>query len=162
MANLDDKKEVVKEIKEKVEKSISLVLLKYAGMNAESETALRKHLYENKIDYKIYKNNLVRLALKGTKYEALDDELVGPVAYAFSYEDPTAAARSIYEKIKDIEAVELKAGVVEGTKYDQSGIKEIAQIPGKEILLGRLLGSFNGPISSFARCIKQVAEKKEA
>ena len=161
MANLDAKKAVAEEIKEKVEKAVSIVLLKYNGIDAEKETELRKHLTKNNVDYKVYKNTTIRFAVEGTKFEEIKKDLEGPTALAFSYDDPTAAARSLYDVVKDVEALELKAGVVEGIYYDKDGIKEIAQIPSKEVLLSKLLGSMKSPISSFARVIKQVAEKGE-
>ncbi len=161
MANVDIKKAVAEEIKGKVDKAVSMVLLKYNGVDAEKETELRKHLLENNVDYKVYKNSTIRFAVAGTKFESLTDELVGPTAVAFSYEDPTAAARSIYDIVKKYNELELKAGVVEGVHYDKDGILEIAQIPSKEELLSKLLGSMQSPIASFARVIKEVAAKAE-
>lgn len=161
MANLEAKKAVAEEIKEKVDKAVSIVLLKYNGIDAEKETELRKHLTKSNVDYKVYKNTTIRFAVEGTKFEEIKKDLEGPTALAFSYDDPTAAARSLYDIVKDTEALELKAGVVEGIYYDKDGIKEIAQIPSKEVLLSKLLGSMKSPISSFARVIKQIAEKGE-
>ncbi|MCQ2748780.1 MAG: 50S ribosomal protein L10 [Clostridia bacterium] len=162
MANLESKKAVAEEIKEKVDKAVSIVLLDYNGIDAEKETALRKHLTENNIDYKVYKNTTIRFAVDGTKFDEVKKDLEGPTAVAFSYDDPTAAARSLYDIVKDCDALELKSGVVEGTYYDKEGIKKIACIPSKEVLLSKLLGSMKSPISSFARVIKQIAEKQEA
>ena len=161
MANLESKKAVAEEIKGKVDKAVSMVLLKYNGIDAEKETELRKHLTQNNVDYKVYKNTTIRFAVDGTKFDEIKKDLEGPTAVAFSYDDPTAAARNLYDIIKTTDALELKAGIVEGVYYDKNGILEIAQIPSKEVLLSKLLGSMKSPISSFARVIKQIAEKGE-
>ncbi len=86
--------------------------------------------------------------------------LEGPTALAVSKEDATAPARVLAEFAKKADKLELKAGVVEGTYYDQKGIQVIATIPSREVLLGRLLGSMQSPIANFARVIKQIAEKE--
>jgi len=161
MTNLECKKKVSEEIREKVEKAVSVVLLKYNGIDAEKETELRKHLTQNNVDYKVYKNTTIGFAVEGTKFEAIKKDLVGPTAVAFSYDDPTAAARSIYDIAKKYDSLELKSGIVEGVYYDKDGILEVAKIPSKEELLSKLLGSMKSPISSFARVIKQIAEKGE-
>lgn len=161
MANLESKKKVAEEIKEKVEKAASIVLLKYNGIDAEKETELRKHLTENNVDYKVYKNTTIRFAVDGTKFDEIKKDLQGPTAVAFSYDDPTAAARNLYDVVSKNDALELKSGVVEGVYYDKAGILEVAKIPSREVLLSKLLGSMKSPISSFARVIKQIAEKAE-
>ncbi|MCQ2910547.1 MAG: 50S ribosomal protein L10, partial [Clostridia bacterium] len=141
MASLENKKAVAEEIKEKVDKAVSMVLLKYNGIDAEKETQLRKHLTENNVDYKVYKNTTIRFAVDGTKFDEIKKDLEGPTAVAFSYDDPTSAARNLYDIVKDCEALELKAGVVEGVYYDKQGILEVAKIPSRETLLSKLLGS---------------------
>ena len=112
--------------------------------------------------YKVYKNTMIRLAAKDTAYEALDSFLEGPTALAVSKDDATAPARVLYEFSKTAPVLELKAGVVEGVLYDTKAIGEIAKIPGREELLGRLFGSMKSPISNFARVLNQIAEKQEA
>ena len=112
------------------------------------------------LTYKVYKNTMIRFAAKGTEFEALEPHLEGPTALAVSKEDATAPARVLAEFAKKADKLELKAGVVEGTYYDQKGIQVIATIPSREILLGRLLGSMQSPIANFARVIKQIAEKE--
>ena len=104
---------------------------------------------------------MIRFAAKGTAFEALEPNLEGPTAIAVSKDDATAPARILAEFAKKAPKLELKAGVVEGTYYDQKGIGVIATIPNREVLLGRLLGSMQSPIANFARVIKQIAEKEE-
>ena len=159
MANLDAKKAVVSEIKEKLEKASSAVLVDARGLTVEQDTALRKQLREAGVDYKVYKNTMMNFAVADTQYEGLKDYFEGPSAIAICYEDPTTAAAIINKFKKNAKALEFKAGVIEGTCYDAEGMVQIADIPSREVLLSRLLGSFKSPMGSFARVIKAIAEK---
>ena len=112
------------------------------------------------VHYKVYKNTMIRFAIKGTEFESLGAHLEGPTALATSKTDATAAARILFEFAKKNPALELKAGVVEGTYYDEKGIAVIATIPSREVLLSKFLGSIQSPIANFARVIKQIGEKE--
>ena len=114
------------------------------------------------MSYKVYKNTLINLAVKGTEFESLNQVLEGPTALAVSKDDATAPARILHNFSKTAPALELKAGIVEGTYYDADAIKVVAAIPSRDELLGRLLGSMKSPISNLARVLNQVAEKQEA
>ena len=109
-----------------------------------------------------YKNTMMHFAIQGTEFEGLDEYLAGPSAFAFSYEDATAGASILNKVAKDVKELEFKAGVVEGVVYDAEGMKKIADIPSREVLLSKLLGSFKSPLSSFARVIDQIAKKDAA
>ena len=102
---------------------------------------------------------MIRFAAKGTEFEALEPHLEGPTALAVSKEDATAPARVLAEFAKKADKLELKGGVVEGTYYDAAGIGVIASIPSRDVLLRRLLGSMQSPITNFARVLNQIAEK---
>ena len=162
MAKIELKKPIVEEIAELFDGAQGAVLVDYRGLTVEQDTILRKKLREAGVTYKVYKNTLIRRAAKGTAFEALDPHLEGPTALAVSKTDATAPARVLADFAKTADALELKAGVVEGTYYDQAGIQVIATIPSREILLGKLLGSIQSPIANFARVINQIAEAKEA
>ncbi len=161
MAKVELKQPVVEEIASALKDAKAAVLVDYRGLTVEQDTQLRKQLREAGIVYKVYKNTLVNLAIKGTEFEALAPNLEGPTAIAISKEDATAPARILYEFAKKAEALELKAGVVDGTYYDAKTIQVIATIPSREVLLSKLLGSMLSPITNFARVIKQIAEKQE-
>lgn len=161
MAKVELKKPIVEEIKEALNGAQAAVIVDYRGLTVEQDTALRKQLREAGVIYKVYKNTMINLAVQGTEYEALVPHLEGPTAIAISKEDATAPARILYDFSKTAEALELKAGVVDGTYYDQDGIKVIATIPSRDVLLSRLLGSMQSPVTNFARVIKQIAEKNE-
>jgi large subunit ribosomal protein L10 len=160
MPKIEQKQVVVDEIKEKLAKASSVVLVDARGLTVEQDTALRKTLREASVDYKVYKNTMMNFAIKDTAFEGLKDYLSGPSAMAVSYGDATLAARIISKQLKPMPALEFKAGVVEGVVYDANGIKAIADIPSREELLSKLLGSFKNPMSGFARVINAIAEKQ--
>lgn len=162
MAKVELKQPIVAEISELLNGAASAVVVDYRGLTVEQDTQLRKKLREAGVSYKVYKNTMIRFAAKGTEFEALEPHLEGPTALAVSKEDATAPARVLAEFAKKADKLELKAGVVEGTYYDEKGIQVIATIPSREILLGKLLGSIQSPIANFARVINQIAEAKEA
>ena len=159
MAKIETKQVVVNEIKEKLEKAASVVMVDSRGLSVEQDTVLRKQLRDAGVDYKVYKNTMVHLAVQGTQFEGLESFLSGPSAFAFSYEDATTAASIISKATKDMKALEFKGGVIEGAVYDAEGMKLVAEIPSREVLLSKLLGSFKSPMSSFARVIDQIAKK---
>ena len=160
MAKVELKQPIVAEISELFNGAKSAVVVDYRGLTVEQDTQLRKQLREAGVTYKVYKNTMIRFAAKGTEFEALEPHLEGPTALAVSKEDATAPARVLAEFAKKADKLELKAGVVEGTYYDEKGIQVIATIPSREILLGKLLGSIQSPIANLARVLNQIAESK--
>ena len=161
MAKVEIKKPVVDEISELLNGAKAAVLVDYRGLTVEQDTNLRKQLREAGVVYKVYKNTMVNFAVQGTEFESLAQHLEGPTALAVSKEDASAPARILHNFSKEAPALELKAGVVEGSYYDQAGIQVIANIPSREVLISKLLGSMQSPITNFARVIKQIAEKQE-
>ena len=159
MAKIELKQPVVEEIKENIKDAKSVVLVDYRGLTVDQDTQLRKSMREADVIYKVYKNTMVKLAIAGTEFESLKDELEGPTAVVISKTDATAPARLAANFAKANPALELKSGVVEGTHYDTDGIKKIATIPSRDELISKFLGSIQSPITNFARVIKQIAEK---
>ncbi len=159
MAKVELKQPIVAEISEVIKDAQSVVLVDYRGLTVEEDTALRKQLREAGVNYKVYKNTLMNFAFKGTDFEALAPYLNGPSAIAVSTEDATTPARIIAEFAKKAKNLEIKAGVVEGDLYDAKGMAAIASIPSRDVLISKLLGSLQSPITNFARVIKQIAEK---
>ena len=162
MAKIEQKKPVVAEISEHIADAQSVVLVNYSGLTVAQDTQLRKELREAGVVYKVYKNTMMNFAFQGTPCEDLCKHLDGTNSLAISKDDATAPARIIAKFAKTAPKLELVAGVVEGGYYDQNGIKALAEVPSREILLGRLLGSMQSPIANFARVINQIAEAKEA
>ncbi|MGN0480031.1 MAG: 50S ribosomal protein L10 [Lachnospiraceae bacterium] len=160
MAKVEIKAPIVDEIKANLDGAKGAVLVSYCGLTVEQDTQLRKQLREAGVVYKVYKNTYVKRAIAGTEYEAFAPMLEGPTALAVSKDDATAPARVLAEFGKKADALKLKCGVVEGTFYDEKGIQVIATIPSREVLLSKLLGSMQSPVTNFARVIKQIAEKQ--
>ena len=159
MAKVEIKAPIVDEIKAHAEKASSAVLVDYRGLTVEQDTRLRKALREAGVVYKVYKNTYMKRAFEGTDFAQLDDTLEGPSAIAFGIDDATAPARILSQFAKEAPALEIKAGVVEGTFYDAKGMQAIANIPSRDVLISRLLGSLQSPITNMARVLKQIAEK---
>ena len=159
MAKVELKQPIVQEIADQIDGAQSVVVVDYRGLTVSEDTQLRKELREAGVSYKVYKNTMIRFAAKGTEFEALEPNLEGPTALAVSKDDATAPARILAEFAKTAPKLELKASVVEGTYYDQAGTQVIATIPSREVLLGKLLGSIQSPITNLARVLNQIAEK---
>ena len=159
MAKVELKQPIVEEIKSQLDGAQSAVLVDYRGLTVEQDTKLRKELREAGVIYKVYQNTMVRVAIEGTEFDSLKDQLEGPNAIAISKDDATAPARILAKFAKGAEALEIKCGIVEGTYYDQAGIKSISSIPSREELLSKMLGSLQSPITNFARVLNQIAEK---
>ena len=159
MAKVELKQPIVAAIAEDIKDAQSVVLVDYRGLTVAQDTELRKQFREAGVIYKVCKNTMMKRAFEGTEFAGLDEYLEGPSAIAVCKEDATAPARILCEFKKKADKLELKAGVVEGSIYDANGLTEIAKIPSRDVLLGRLFGSMQSPIANFARVIKQIAEK---
>ena len=159
MAKVELKQPVVQEISERIQGAQSIVLVDHRGLTVEQDTQLRRELREAGVSYKVYKNTMMNFAFKGTEFEGLSQYLEGPSAMAVSATDATAPARILAKFAKTADKLEIKAGVVEGTVYDAAGIAVIANIPSREELISKLLGSLQSPITNFARVMNQLAEK---
>ncbi|RYL89911.1 50S ribosomal protein L10 [Sporolactobacillus sp. THM7-4] len=158
---LEQKKKVVDEIAEKLKNSISTIVVDYRGLSVSEVTELRKQLREANVDYKVYKNTFVRRATALTGLTALDEALAGPTAVSFSKEDVIAPAKVLFNFSKDHEALEIKAGVIEGKAVSVDEIKALAELPSREGLLSMLANVLQAPIRNFALGVKAVADQKE-
>ncbi len=159
MAKVEEKQPIVKAISEAVEGAASVVVVDYRGLTVTQDTELRKNLREAGVHYKVYKNTMVKRAIEGTEFQPLDAVLEGPNAFAISKDDATAPARVISEFAKKAPNLEIMAGIVEGKFYDADAMKAIAEIPSRDVLLSRLLGSLQSPVTNLARVLNQIAEK---
>ena len=159
MPKVEIKAPIIDEIKGYVDKASAAVLVDYRGLTVEEDTRLRKALREAGVVYKVYKNTYLKRAFEGTVFTELNQHLEGPTAIAFGIEDATAPARVLAEFAKKAPKLEFKGGVVEGVYYDVKGLEKVAQIPSREVLISKLLGSLQSPIANMARVLKQIAEK---
>ena len=159
--NLEVKKQVVSDIVEKLQKAQSLVIVDYNGLTVEQATALRAQARANNVEYYVLKNTLVRRALNEIGINGLDEVLNGPSAFAFGMEDPISAARIVDEFISKnkTEALKIKAGLMGNDIMDAKQVKALAGVPTREVLLSRLLGSLQSPISGLVRVLDAIAKK---
>lgn len=154
------KQVIIDEIKAKLDGAQSAVVIDYMGTTVAQADAMRKKLREANVDYTVYKNTLIKRAIEGTEFAPLADVLDGPSAIAISKEDATAPARVLKEVIDEFKKMEFKAGVVEGTFFDQNGIKEIASIPSRDVLIAKFMGSIQSPVSKAVRTFQAIADAK--
>ena len=158
MAKVELKQPIVEEIAASVKDADAVVLVNYLGINVAGDTALRKELREAGVHYKVYKNTLMKRAFEGTDFAQLDKHLDGPNALAVSKEDAVAPARILAKYAKQFKVMSMVGGVIEGKYFDDKQLQDLANVPSREVLLGRLFGSMQSPIANFARVIKQIAE----
>ncbi|TGA96848.1 50S ribosomal protein L10 [Sporolactobacillus shoreae] len=157
---LAEKKKIVDEIAGKLKESVATIVVNYRGLSVSEVTELRKQLREANVDYKVYKNTFARRAAEIAGVTSLDEALTGPTAVSFSKDDVIAPAKVLYNFSKDHEALEIKAGVIEGKAASVDEIKALAELPSKETLLSMLANVLQAPIRNFAIGVKAVAEQK--
>lgn len=150
---LKQKREVVNGISEKMKAAKAMVFTDYRGLTVEQDTELRSALRKAGVDYKVIKNTLARFAANQNGLEELDTFLNGPTAMASSDSDPVAPAKVLSEYAKKYDKLEIKVGVVEGKVIDINEVKALAELPSREVLIARVLGGFNAPISGFVNVL---------
>ena len=154
MAKIELKQPVVQEIKGKLEASKGAVLTDYRGLNVAEVTELRNKLREVGVEYKVVKNTLARIAANEIGIEGLDGYLEGPTAIAYGIEDAVAPAKVLSEFAKAHVNLEIKAGILEGKVIDLNGVKALADLPSREVLLAKLLGSMQSPLYGMANVLQ--------
>ncbi|CAM4226698.1 50S ribosomal protein L10 [Jeotgalicoccus halotolerans] len=158
---IEQKQQHVEVISEQLKNSVSTVLVDYRGLTVSEVTELRKQLRDAGIEFKVYKNTMVRRAADSVGLSELNEFLVGPSAIAFSNEDVIAPAKIIHEFAKKHEALEIKAGIIEGSFVPAEDVKSIASLPSREGLLSMLLSVLQAPVRNFAYAVKAIGEEKE-
>ncbi|MFO7635819.1 MAG: 50S ribosomal protein L10 [Clostridia bacterium] len=143
---LDKKKKQVEVINKKLIEAGSFVLADYRGLTVEQDTKLRAEMRKAGVDYSVIKNSILRFAIQGTAYESLESYLEGPTAVAFS-DDQVKPAKILLKFAKDFKVLEIKAGAVDGNVINLSGVELLANLPSKEELIAKMLGSMNRPVT---------------
>jgi large subunit ribosomal protein L10 len=138
--NRKEKELIISDLSKKIEGYKAVVLTHYRGLNVEQINRLRKRLREEKVDYHVIKNTLMRLASKGTDLEKLNDYFEGPTAIAISYGDPILLAKVLSEFTKKQPSLEIKVGLIEGRVSPPEEVKALATMPSREVLLAQILG----------------------
>ena len=161
--NLEAKKVVVEEIKAKINASKSVVLTKYDRLTVAESTALRRKFQDAKCEYKVYKNTLVRKAFNELGVEGFDGDLNGATAFVFCPDETSGCsiiAKSVKENPALAEKLVPKSAYVSGAYVDAEGVKKLAAIPSREVLIAKMLGCLQAPIANFAYVLKAIAEQK--
>ena len=156
---LEQKKAVVADLSDKMSRAASGVLVKYQGITVADDTMLRADLRKAGVEYSVIKNSLIGRAADIAGYGALKSELEGMNALAISYDDPIAPAKILKEYADKIESFELRGGFLDGAVVDVATVKELAEIPPKEVLLARMLGSLQGPLTGLAVALQAIIDK---
>ena len=156
---LENKKTVVAAITERLKNAQAGVIADYRGLTVAQDTELRKKLREAGVEYTIVKNTLTRFAANEVGLGELDGVLHGPTALATSDSDVVAPAKILVEFAKANEQLEIKAGFVDGKVIDAEEVKVYASIPSKEVLISKMMGSLQAPISSLVRALDAIANK---
>ena len=155
-AALEEKKQLVEELKEKIGAAQSIVIVDYKGLTVFEDTELRKTLREANVEYRVLKNRLMQKALNELGYTEFDEALNGPTAVAFAMTDPAAPAKILLESADKTKKVSVKCGMVDGAYITPDGVKELATLPPKEVLIAKLLGTMSAPISGLARVLNET------
>jgi large subunit ribosomal protein L10 len=158
---IEAKKQQVEVIADQLKESVSTVLVDYRGLTVSEMTELRKNLREAGVEFKVYKNTMTRRAAEAAELTELNEFLTGPNAIAFSNEDVIAPAKVLHNFSKDHEALEIKAGVIEGSYAPAEDVKAIASLPSKDGLVSMLLSVLQAPVRNFAYAVKAIGEDKE-
>jgi len=159
------KEQVVAELQEKLKDVKMAVLADYSGLNVAKITELRNELRKSNAELRVVKNTLFRLASKDTEYKLFDEHLKGPVALMMSFGDVVAPTKALVDFAKKNEKMELRVGVLEGKVLMSDQIKELSELPSREVLLGKLLSllvasqtSLVNVLSGVPRQLVQVLE----
>lgn len=150
---LEQKKQVVAELTEELKSACVGVLVDYKGVSVAQDTKLRKQLRESGEHYKVVKNTLLKLALKEAGIEGLDPVLEGTTAIAISDKDYVNGPKILTQFAQESKTLKVKAGFVDGGVIDVDGVKALAELPSKEVLVARALGGLNAPITGFVRVL---------
>lgn len=160
-AIIEAKKQHVTEIAEQLENSVSTVFINYRGLTVAEVTELRKQLREAGVEYKVYKNTMLRRAAEQAGIDGLDEFLVGPTAVATSTEDVVAPAKVIAGFAKEHDAIEIKTGIMDGSLISADEVKTVGSLPSHDGLVSMLLSVLQAPVRNFAYAVKAEGESRE-
>ena len=160
-ANKIAKREIVDQIKDKIQRASSFVILDYKGLTVAEDTTLRNEFRKAEIEYRVLKNTLVKIALNERGYHDFDEALNGPTAGAFSYGDAIAPSKVAVSSIKKLNKMSVKCGMLEGKFVDEATVQALSKVPNKETLLAMLLSVLQAPIRGLAVALNEIAKKAE-
>ena len=158
--NIEIKKGVVADIKQKFEKAQTAVLVDYRGLNVAEDTELRNQLRKAGVEYAVLKNTMINLAVKDMNLDDMKPHLEGPTAVAFGYEDAVAPAKILSDFAKKNKNVTIKCGVVDGAFIDEKGVQSLANTPSREVLIAKIMGSMMSSVSKFVYALEAIRKKQ--
>ncbi|MBR2030158.1 MAG: 50S ribosomal protein L10 [Clostridia bacterium] len=160
-ANKIAKREIVDQIKDKIQRASSFVILDYKGLTVAEDTQLRNEFRKAEVEYRVLKNTLVKIALNELGYTDFDADLNGPTAVAFSYGDAIAPSKVAAQSIKKLNKMSIKCGMLDGKYVDEATVQALSKVPNKETLLAMLLSVLQAPIRGLAVALNEIAKKAE-
>lgn len=153
-----EKAKIIAEVQAQLEQAQAVVIAEYRGLDVASATVLRKKARESGVYLRVLKNTLVRRAIGESEFGELEEHLVGPLIYAIG-EDPVAPAKLFADFAKENKGITIKAGAMPGSFLDAEGVKALAEMPSREELLAKLLGTLQAPLTQFVRTLNEVPTK---
>lgn len=153
--NKQEKADMIQEISKMVADAQGVVIAEYRGLTVDAATKLRKEARENGVELRVLKNTLARLAVKGTPFEGLSDQFVGPLLYGFST-DPVASAKVMANFAKSNDKLVIKAGAMPNNVLDVAGVEQLATMPSRDELIAKLMATMNEPVAKFVRTLNEV------
>ena len=159
---LEKKQQAVAELAERIKNSVSGVLVNYQGITVEDDTAMRKALREAGVKYMVVKNSLTGRACDEVGYSEMKQYLSGMTAIAISENDAVAPAKVLKKYAEKVESFKILAGYLDGAVIDEKTVNELADIPNKETLIAKFLGSIQAPLYGLAYALQAIADKQEA
>jgi len=157
--NRSEKEAVISEVTSLAAKAQTLVIAEYRGITVADMTKLRTTARDSAVTLSVLKNTLARRAVAGSGFEVVSDQMTGPLIYSFSV-DAVAAAKVVADFAKTNDKLVIRGGAYGGKALDVNGVKQLASIPSKEVLLAQLLGLMQSPISRTARVLAALAEQR--
>ena len=156
---LESKKAVVEQLTGKIQGATSVVFVDYKGITVADDTALRKELRENGVQYFVVKNSILKRAVEGTNLADISNVCEGTTAIAIANEDYTAAARILCKFAESHDNFSVKSGFLDGEVVSVDTIEELAKLPSRDVLLATVLSAFQAPIAAFARAVQAIVDK---
>ena len=158
--NIEIKKGVVADIKQKFEKAQTAVLVDYRGLNVAEVTELRNQLRKAGVEYAVLKNTMINLAIQDMNLDDMKAHLEGPTAVAFGYEDAIAPAKILSDFVKKSKKMTIKCGVCDGAYLDEAGVQALANTPSREVLIAKIMGSMMSSVSKFVYALEAIRKKQ--
>lgn len=169
----EEKKQFVSDLHSRLEKAQGTFLVHYKGLKVSDINSLRNKLRDTGAEFQVVKNRLLKLACQGTETESIKDHMEGPTAITLTYDDLIGPAKTLVDFAKDFKQLEIKSGQISGKQINAAAVKQLAQLPGREVLLSQVLAAMQAVPASFVRLLggimgqllnvlKAIEQQKEA